>query len=98
MANNIAKISSADQYSHQFKTIKQSAETVWLDFTAIEHNDYNYPNKVEEIYSALKSSKNISPGEDRLQYKMIKQLLGSSFMYLLYIFNKVRLEGVFPML
>ena len=96
MANIIAKISSADQFSHQFKTIKQSAERVGLDFTAIEHYDYNDPIKIEEIYSALKSSKNTSPSEDRIQYKMIKQLSESGFMYLLYIFNKVWLEGVFP--
>ena len=98
LAGNMAFISSTQYYEPNFQNIKTVRESRDLQFTNKEHQAYNEPIRVSEIYAALKSSKNTAPGEDRVHYMMIKNISDTAMNFLLHIFNKVWLEYSFPQL
>ena len=78
------------------KRVKQAAEVNRLDFGTEQYFDYNNPVKIEEIYAALKSSKNTAPGEDTIHYSMLRNMSDRTFEFLLYIYNRVWAQHEFP--
>ena len=64
--------------------------------TKNSNEDYNSDIRIEELYQALESTKDTSPGEDEITYPLIKNLAQSNLLELLDIFNQIFQTGSYP--
>ena len=102
MAQHFAKISSNDNYSDNFKTSLSSKESKIYD--EINSSDENSTNtelnenfNLAELYRAIKNLKdNTSPGDDNINYELIKHLPRKAVKILLKFYNRLWQDGVLP--
>ena len=61
-----------------------------------EKLEYNDPITRKELESALQKCQDKAPGEDKIQYSMLKNMSESAKLLLLFIYNQIYSKGVFP--
>jgi hypothetical protein len=62
-------MSSSEDYSHDFRRIKDKEEKMLLDMEDLEWEEYNEPYKMEELEYVLQTCKGSSPGPDGIHFK-----------------------------
>lgn len=98
-AKHFSQKSSKENYSDKFKEHKEKFEK--------EHKSYiedpgqnlgpiNEPFKLWELKNAIKSTKNSSPGQDNISYRIIKQIPSLGLIIILNLFNQIWTSGTFP--
>ena len=96
MGRHLEVVSSDQGYDQAFLQIKHTAEIRELNFNVRQHMEYNEPFTVMELKTALKSSSNTAPGEDKTSYPMLRHLSESALEFLLYMYNVIWRTGDFP--
>ena len=87
-AENFSKVSSADNYSSQFKIHKQQVESKDYDNITVHFNNngncYNDKFTLQEMKDAISDTNNSAPGKDRLSYDMFKHVSDKHLVYFYY--------------
>ena len=96
LAEALANISSNNNYSPRFNTIRQAQETIPINFSSNDDEEYNQLFSMHELQHALKSVSDTSPGPDKVNYSMIKRMPKEAQMYLLKTFNRYWVQCYFP--
>ena len=100
--NNFSKVSSDDNYSTEFKIRRQFEFTSLCENTTDNTLKYEYRDALNDSFSynelkrAIRSSKNSTPGDDRISYVMLQHLPRQSLTALLFLYNEVWRTGNFP--
>ena len=98
-AEAFTEISSEESYPLSFLKKKRAEERRQIEFRKTQHNQeepYNQPFTEIEFQNALSSTKEKSPGLDKISYAMIKNAHTSLQKALLSIYNRIFAENVFP--
>ena len=96
LANHFSQTSSNSYYSDGFNRIREQAEQTEINFMTTEKLEYNDPITRKELESALQKCQDKAPGEDKIQYSMLKNMSESAKLLLLFIYNQIYSKGVFP--
>lgn len=96
LADSFASNSSYKNCTRQFLSKKRLEEANKINFPPTNTQDYNLPFKINELKSALSTTKNTSPGNDQIHYLMIKHLPENALLYLLCIYNRLWTELYYP--
>ncbi|GFT44417.1 putative RNA-directed DNA polymerase from transposon X-element [Trichonephila clavipes] len=94
--HTFASVSSSDSYSPAFKTTKNHLERTPTNFRCRQHLLYNCDFDMFELKRALSSAHNTSPGPDGISYELLHHLNEDSLVSLLYLFNRIWREQVYP--
>ena len=97
LAETFAKNSSDENLDHDFREYKVKKEEE-LDNTPVTNNNIqlNAPITIEELMTALFSSKNSSPGPDGIANCLLKNLPTKGINCLLKLFNLIWNNNLFP--
>ena len=95
LSKTFARVSSTDNYSREFVTIKQNADLEAVDFRNNQEH-YNRPFLLEELQYALSKTRDTATGEDNVYYSMLKNLPDEALQHFLNILNKFFTETFFP--
>ena len=95
IAESFEQVSSNNNYSTDFLTIKTEKERNMPDFGNL-NSYYNKPFCMDELEYALRRTKETSPGEDLVTYNMIRHLPQQAKAHLLDIYNKFYKDSFFP--
>ncbi|GFS90849.1 probable RNA-directed DNA polymerase from transposon X-element [Trichonephila clavipes] len=100
VANLIGKtfvsVSSSDSYSPAFQATKNRLERTPINFRCRQPLPYNCDFDMFELKRALSSAHNTSPGPDGISYVLLRHLSADSLVSLLYLFNRIWREQVYP--
>ena len=96
LAETFAKVSSNENYSNNFKIIRDAHETKPLNFQSDNNEYYNVPFSIDEFQIAIRRTKNTAPGPDGIFYQMIKNLNDNTKRFLLKMINRFWVDGFFP--
>ncbi|GFW35280.1 probable RNA-directed DNA polymerase from transposon X-element [Trichonephila clavipes] len=100
VANLIGKtfssVSSSDSYSPAFQATKNRLERTPINFRCRQPLPYNCDFDMFELKRALSSAHNTSPGPDGISYEFLRHLNEDSLVSLLYLFNRIWREQVYP--
>ena len=94
---HLAKVSSDEFYSNKFRKYKRKKEKIEIKYEE-DPNSKEYYNTTftnEELNAALKASNNSAPGEDKINFEMIKHLSEKARTYLLKLYNSLWIKGEF---
>ncbi|GBN90358.1 hypothetical protein AVEN_175666-1 [Araneus ventricosus] len=92
-----ASICSASNYTEPpFLTHKNRTERIKLRFQTTKHISYNTDLTIFELHTALSVLKHTSPGPDEVTYSILQHLSEHSLLNILYMFNRIWKEHVFP--
>ena len=99
-AEAFASVSDTSNYSPTFQRHKLQSEKIALKIedTSTVPKSYNLPFTIEEFHEALSSTKETSPGLDKITFSMIKNLHSSLQSYILEVYNRIYLSSLFPTL
>ncbi|GBN56622.1 RNA-directed DNA polymerase from mobile element jockey [Araneus ventricosus] len=86
----------ASNYTEPFLTHKNRMERIKLRFQTTKHLSYNTDLTIVELHTALSVIKHTSPGPDEVTYSMLQHLSEHSLLNILYMFNRIWKEHVFP--
>lgn len=92
-----AETSSRRSCSREFQIFSSRCEQQDLRIPANRQEPYNQPFTLEELEMSLRRSRNTAVGDDNIHYSMIKHLSTSSKRSLLKFYNRIWLDGVFPL-
>ena len=93
LAESLSDISKGLQ-DRTFLNIKRKSKDVNFGHTNDEY--FNTEFDMYEYDNALKTSKNTAPGEDCINYDMIRRLPNITTKFILNLFNRIWKEGVYP--
>ena len=97
LADNYASNSSDTNYDEHFLAFKLENETISDPrFKEDKNLIINSPLLLTELISALESTKNSSPGPDRIPNILLKNLPLKALNYLLVVFNYIWIQKCFP--
>ena len=100
LVQHYQNISSDEGYSENFIARKQDLKNEfpdWLQSTnQVKPHKYNAPFSLFELEAALLTCKNGTPGDDNINYKILKQLPISAKQELITLFNNSWAEGTLP--
>ena len=96
LAHNYEKQSSVDNHCEDFKSTKEKAEKIKLNFESDNKETYNRKFSLKELKKSIKKAKNSTEGGDKIHYEILKHLTINALEILLKIINKIWLEGSFP--
>ena len=89
LGSSFQKNSSSDNYSEEFRKIKEKEEEDEIVFnTRNRHLLYNKIFRLRDLKRSIKKSKDTSPGPDGIHYKILKNLPDSTLKILLNLINK----------
>ena len=88
LAQTFSKVSSDQNYSNHFMRYKTQGESQVIDFTSDNSEPYNKPFTLDELSYCLSNTKDTSPREEEIHYKMIKHVPDNAKQHLVDIFNK----------
>jgi potassium voltage-gated channel Eag-related subfamily H protein 8 len=88
--------SSSANYAPTFLLTKVREECRYLNFTMRVAEPYNSPFSIDEFLSALKRTRDTSPGPDAIHNQMLRQLPPSALSFILIMYNRIWIEGSFP--
>ena len=94
LGEHFANISSPENYSSEFKEIRD--QQITLDFSSNQEESYNMPFSLKELREALTNVESTTPGEDSIIYEMLQYLSESAKSFLLKIINKIWDTGILP--
>jgi ribonuclease HI len=96
IGQHFADVSSSHHYSASFQQTKLIAERRQLSFVSANNESYNMPFSEWELDNAIRTSKNTSPGADRVHNEFLKHLLPDARAALLDAYNNIWISQVFP--
>ncbi|GFY21435.1 RNA-directed DNA polymerase from mobile element jockey [Trichonephila clavipes] len=96
IGKTFASVSSSDSYSPAFQATKNSLERTPINFRCRQPLPYNCDFDMFELKRALSSAHNTSPGPDEISYELLRHLNEDSLVGLLYLFNRIWREQVYP--
>ncbi|GFV35356.1 RNase H domain-containing protein [Trichonephila clavipes] len=96
IGQTFASVSSSDSYSPAFQATKNRLERTPINFRCRQPLPYNCDFDMWELKRALSSAHNTSPGPDGISYELLRQLNEDSLVSLLYLFNRIWREQVYP--
>ncbi|GBM35914.1 hypothetical protein AVEN_244982-1 [Araneus ventricosus] len=83
-------------YTEPFLTHKNRTERIKLLFQTTKHLSCNTDLTIFELHTALSVIKHTSPGPDGVTYSMLPHLSEHSLLIILYMFNRIWKEHIFP--
>ena len=95
LANNFRKASSTNNYDEEFSNLKRNKEQNPIEFGQ-SNNIYNSDFTQEEFLYSLNKTRNTAPGQDQVNYDMIKKLPPHAQQHILKLYNKFFRETFFP--
>ncbi|GBM63258.1 hypothetical protein AVEN_110943-1 [Araneus ventricosus] len=90
-------------WNAECETCQKALEKAWceeqkpVDFLPSYTEDYNSTFSYGELKNALRKSNPTSPGPDQIHSDMLKHLSESSLQTILFLFNRIWHERVFPL-
>ncbi|GFT76653.1 putative RNA-directed DNA polymerase from transposon BS [Trichonephila clavipes] len=96
IGQTFASVSSSDSYSPAFQATKNRLERIPINFRCRQPLPYNCDFDMFELKRALSSAHNTSPGPDGISYVLLRHLSEDSLVSLLYLFNRIWREQVYP--
>ncbi|GFY19095.1 RNase H domain-containing protein [Trichonephila clavipes] len=96
IGQTFASVSSSDSYSHAFQATKNRLERTPINFRCRQPLPYNCDFDMFELKRALSSAHNTSTGPDGISYELLRHLNEDSLVSLLYLFNRIWREQVYP--
>ncbi|GFV64261.1 probable RNA-directed DNA polymerase from transposon X-element [Trichonephila clavipes] len=96
IGKTFASVSSSDSYSPAFQATKNRLERTPINFRCRQLLQYNCDFDMFELKRALSSAHNTSPGPDGISYELLRHLNEDSLVSLLYLFNRIWREQVYP--
>ncbi|GFT07900.1 probable RNA-directed DNA polymerase from transposon X-element [Trichonephila clavipes] len=96
IGQTFASVSSSDSYSPVFQATKNRLERTNINFRCRQPLPYNCDFDMCELKRALSSAHNTSPGPDGISYELLRHLNEDSLISLLYLFNRIWREQVYP--
>ena len=96
IGQHFADVSSSRHYSASFQQIKHAAESRQLSFASANTECYNMPFSEWELDIAIRTSKNSSPGADRVHNMFLKNLTPDARKILLEAYNEIWTSQLFP--
>ncbi|GFX13664.1 probable RNA-directed DNA polymerase from transposon X-element [Trichonephila clavipes] len=96
IGKTFASVSSSDSYSPAFQATKNRLERTPINFRCRQPLPYNCDFDMFELKRALSSAHNTSPGPDGISYVLLRHLNEDSLVSLLYLFNRIWREQVYP--
>ncbi|GFX07162.1 probable RNA-directed DNA polymerase from transposon X-element [Trichonephila clavipes] len=96
IGKTFASVSSSDSYSPAFQATKNRLERTPINFRCRQPLPYNCDFDMFELKRALSSAHNTSPGPDGISYELLRHLKEDSLVSLLYLFNRIWREQVYP--
>ncbi|GFT29473.1 probable RNA-directed DNA polymerase from transposon X-element [Trichonephila clavipes] len=96
IGETFASVSSSDSYSPAFQATKNRLERTPINFRCRQPLLYNCDIDMFELKRALSSAHNTSPGPDGISYELLRHLNEDSLVSLLYLFNRIWREQVYP--
>ncbi|GFW95644.1 probable RNA-directed DNA polymerase from transposon X-element [Trichonephila clavipes] len=96
IGKTFASVSSSDSYSPAFQATKNRLERTPINFRCRQPLPYNCDFDIFELKKALSSAHNTSPGPDGVSYENLRHLNEVSLISLLYLFNRIWGEQVYP--
>ncbi|GFV76546.1 probable RNA-directed DNA polymerase from transposon X-element [Trichonephila clavipes] len=96
IGQTFASVSSSDSYSPAFQVTKNRLERTPINFRCRQPLQYNCDFDMFELKRALSSAHNTSPGPDGISYELLRHLNEDSLVSLLYLFNRIWREQVYP--
>ncbi|GFX80865.1 probable RNA-directed DNA polymerase from transposon BS [Trichonephila clavipes] len=96
IGKTFASVSSSDSYSPAFQATKNRLERTPINFRCRQTFQYNCDFDMFELKRALSSAHNTSPGPDGISYVLLRHLSKDSLVSLLYLFNRIWREQVYP--
>ncbi|GFT03575.1 probable RNA-directed DNA polymerase from transposon X-element [Trichonephila clavipes] len=96
IGKTFASVSSSDSYSPAFQATKNRLERTPINFRCRQPLPYNCDFDMLELKRALSSAHNTSPGPDGISYELLRHLNEDSLVSLLYLFNRIWREQVYP--
>ncbi|GFV77859.1 probable RNA-directed DNA polymerase from transposon X-element [Trichonephila clavipes] len=87
---------NSDSYSPAFQATKNRLERTPINFRCRQPLPYNCDFDMFELKRALSSAHNTSPGPDGISYVLLRHLSEDSLVSLLYLFNRIWREQVYP--
>ncbi|GFW03219.1 RNase H domain-containing protein [Trichonephila clavipes] len=91
-----ASVSSSDSYSPAFQATKNRLQRTPINFRCRQPLPYNCDFDMWELKRALSSAHNTSPGPDGISYEFLRHLNEDSLVSLLYLFNRIWREQMYP--
>ena len=95
-AEHFVEISNTSATNIPFSRHKIAIENIQMNMTDNNNEDYNEPFQWKEFTSALKQSKESSPGSDEITYSMIKKSHPTMQQRILYLYNMIFRDHTFP--
>ncbi|GFT13876.1 probable RNA-directed DNA polymerase from transposon X-element [Trichonephila clavipes] len=96
IGQTFASVSSSDSYSPAFQATKNRLERTNINFRCRQPLPYNCDFDMCELKRALSLAHNTSPGPDGISYELLRHLNEDSLISLLYLFNRIWREQVYP--
>ena len=96
LVDSFSQISSNEHYPLEFQQLKTNCEQRTPNFNSDNTEIYNSLFKMNELENALDRVHDTFPGEDKINYQMVKKLKNNSKNYILNVFNKFWVDGYFP--
>ena len=78
MVDSFSNVSSNLRYSPEFQSLKIDSEQYMPNFNSDNTEVFNSFIKMRELEYALMSAGNTTPGDDQVNYQMLKQLNSNS--------------------
>ena len=94
LAEHYSRVSSTGSYTEEFNRRRVNMERD-LNFDITLEEDYNAPIQMNEIMTALNSTKDAAPGEDLITYSMLKNLHETALTELHGIVDQVWKRGMY---
>ena len=92
----LQKVCSNEEYDPSFLRYKTKAEKKGINFTNNNNNIYNVEITKSEFDHALKNSNISAPGNDLVDFEMIKNASTQAKTYLLKLYNHLLKHSLFP--
>ena len=96
MVQTFSNISSTDNYDPSFQQIKLTQEQSPINFNSLNNEIYNEHFTMQEFNAAVDLAKETTPGQDKINYQMLKCLQSKARNYILVIYNRLWEEHHFP--
>ena len=96
LGKHFAHVSSSSHYPDSFLNFKSITESIPIDFSSNNSENYNLPFTLKELHLAIDQCSSSSKGPDNLHYSFFKHLPPSSIDILLSIINLLWSSDSFP--
>jgi potassium voltage-gated channel Eag-related subfamily H protein 8 len=96
IASSYSLVCSSDNYDPYFSAIKNSAETLPLNFTPRSTEPHNASFNMDKLLAALERCSNTSPGTDGIHNEMLFHLPTAGKLFLLSTYNRIWTEISVP--